>query len=303
MVGLTVADEVVTFLPRLHEHSSRETAEQAARDEPLYADMIESWSWTLPLWEAGLLMTDVNGSTPDDHILAVSQRVQTDDRYTELRPLLTASMLDEDRIMRNVARDVLRGGPDPAISVPLNAGLDRFAVIHDAIVMRSAPSSVAQQAEARFGTKIFSVVVPMLLQASARRIIEFREVMSPVRHQIAQSLESSRLDPSGYGTAGDDWRALSAAWNQQFLAHCEQLLRPCEDEDDLHVISGMVSVAGVRLPSDAVLRSSIAALHAISSRPQRRPVSDVGSALPAIRDTIESSTIHTLVCKVIGRTF
>jgi len=80
------------------------------------------------------------------------------------------------------------------------------------------------------------------------------------------------------------------------------LTTPCGDEDELHVIEGMLSVEGVVLPIDAVLRSSIAALRAVS-HPRAVSVSSrtSTSVLPALHDPIEGLRVFSLVCRVVGR--
>jgi hypothetical protein len=51
-----------------------------------------------------------------------------------------------------VAADLLKGGPDPAITVPLAAGIDQFAMRHGAAVARSSPFSIARRQRRRWGT-------------------------------------------------------------------------------------------------------------------------------------------------------
>ncbi len=304
MAALCLADEVVTFLPTLAERVDREDAERAAREEPAYLDMIESWRWSMPLWESGLLSMGQSDATPDTQIRTVSAQIRLDERYALLRPLMPASAMDEDRVMRNVARDVLRGGPDPAVSLPVAAGLDRFAAQRCGYVMRSAPSSVAQRAEAKLGETLFRFAVPMVLQASAGRIEDLREVMAEPRGAIACALdEAAQAVASGDEvTKRSDWRAMSSEWAACFEDHREFLTTPCGDEDELHVIEGMLSVEGVVLPIDAVLRSSIAALRAVS-HPRAVSVSSrtSTSVLPALHDPIEGLRVFSLVCRVVGR--
>ncbi len=304
MAALSIADEVVTFLPTLAERTDRDEAERAARDEPAYLDMIESWQWSMPLWEAGLLSMGDSEASPDAQIRRVSEQIRADDRFAALRPLMPARALDEDRVMRNVARDVLRGGPDPAVSVPVAAGLDRFAVLRNGYVMRSAAASVAQRAESRMTDKLFALAIPVLLQASAGRIARLRTGLKEPRQMLALALDdASRAVAAGEpAEASSGWRALSSQWAACFNDHRAQLTEPCDDEDGLHVIEGMLSIEGVSLPMDAVLRSSVAALRAVSHpRAVSAPTQASTSVLPAIHDPLEGLRVFSLVCRVVGR--
>lgn len=311
MAALLLADEVVTFLPAIAEYTQREAAEQAVLDEPAYMDMIESWRWSMPLWEQGLLNMAIDGSSPDEQIRAASKAVSDDDRYAGLRPLMHQATMDEDHILRSVARDVLRGGPDPAVSVPVTAGLDRFAALHDAVVMRSAAISIAQRAEAKLGERVFAIAIPILLQASAGRLLEMRDLMDEVRRELSalinEAASGASIANAESSSALPDhtaqlWRNCAARWNDRFELHRETLLRPCDDEDDLHVIEGVLSISGVLLPADAVLRSSVAALQALSMKSSTIPDrASSSSTLPALRDVCEGRRVLSLICRPLGR--
>ncbi len=305
MVALSLADEVTTYLPTLGEQSDRDEAERIARDEPAYLDMIESWQWSRQLWGAGLLTMGAEGRTAHPEIQRVLRQIRDDDQFAPLRPLLPASALDEDRVMRNVARDVLRGGPDPAISVPVAAGLDRLAVQRSGYAMRSGATSVAQRAEAAMGSRLFALALPMLIQASAGRIDRLRQCLHAERQQLALMLEAVAQDVAAGVTPADGtaWRDAAEAWTERFNDHRDSLTEPCEDEDELHVIESVVAIEGVLLPIDAVLRSSMAALRSVS---HPRAVAAPGGrstavVQPVVRDPLSDTRVFTLVCRVIGR--
>lgn len=304
MAALCIADEVVTFLPTLAERTDRDEAERAARDEPAYLDMIESWQWSMPLWESGLLSMGDAVASPDAQIRRVGSQIRADERFAALRPLMPASALDEDRVMRNVARDVLRGGPDPAVSVPVAAGLDRFAVQRNGYAMRSAATSVAQRAESRMTDKLFAFAVPVLLQASAGRIARLRELMEEPRVALATAMdEAAHAVACGEPVApSPSWRPLGEHWSACFEQYRVELTEPCDDEDGLHVIEGMLSIEGVSLPMDAVLRSSVAALRAVSHpRAVSQSAESMTTVLPAVHDPLEGQRVFSLVCRVVGR--
>ena len=99
---------------------------------------------------------------------------------------------DEHHYLDAIAYDVLRGGPDPAICVPVNAGLDRFAAMHRLVVARSAPRSVAQKAEFELATRGFALVLPVFLQASGQRLLLARDLLADVLGDLRDVIDTER---------------------------------------------------------------------------------------------------------------
>ena len=178
MAALQVASRVVTMMPTPFSGVSRRDVEGAARTAPRYREFMASWRWSGPLWEAGVIAPHHEGFDAAEHVRLAFDRIAADARYAPLRPLMKPHVFESEReYLQAVAGDVLKGGPDPAITVPVAAGIDRFAARHGLAVARAHPTSISQRAEARLGERLLALAIPALTQASADRILALRALL------------------------------------------------------------------------------------------------------------------------------
>lgn len=298
MAMLLLAEHAVTLMPapfggRVGASVSRAAVDDAARATPVYLSFMESWQWAMPLFREGVVGSVFAGEDAADDARAACGRVVTDAGLSPLRRFMRPELFEDDRAyLSAVARDVLRAGPDPAVSVPLLAGLDSFAARHGLAVARSHAVSVAQRAEQRMGRRLAAFVVPVLTQASGERVLLGRalleEPLSALREAAARALR-----PIAAGDGGVDESALpglksaAAAYAAAFEAHRADLTAPPGryDADEVRVVAEEVSVSLLALPVDAVLRSSLAAAWAVDG-PGRGGgrVAARGEATPAWRE-------------------
>lgn len=294
MAALLLADRVVTWLPA--PGATPGEAAKAATRVPSYLDMMLSWQWSVPLWEAGVIGSTVAGEEAAGDVRHIHAQIATQDRYRPLRSLMRADLLDtDDAYLHALAEDVLKGGPDPAITVPLAAGIDRFAMRHRLAVARSSPSSVVQKAEARLGDRLFAVVVPALLQGSGERILAVREALDAELSDLRAALSAEATGPREAGRARSErLDDAAAAYARSFDRQRGELL--ATEDDEVRAVDGAISITGVLLPGDAVLTSSLAALRSLGS-------GSVEAAAPARArpgDLGEPGTLAFMV-KVLGR--
>jgi hypothetical protein len=302
--ALLLGRGVVTLLPAPFEGTGRDQVEDLAARVPRYLEFMKSWRWTMPLWEAGVVRAGLHGEDAAADVRAVCESIDADERFSRLRLLMRPELWDsEEGYLDAVARDLLKGGPDPGITVPVAAGLDRFATRHGLAVARSTPTSVVQRAEAKLGRRLFAVAAPVLLQAEGERLLEAREILEPELEDLRLAIEGlAGLDPltaNGELHEGQaQLMAASRAYAVAFEEHREMLTQP-DDADDLHVMTGMVSLTGMMLPSDAVLTSSMTAMRAIS--PVLGPAQSRPTNLPATLAAGQELRFLTIIVKVVGK--
>ncbi len=320
MAALLFAQRAVTFMPA--PKGTREEIEQAAAASPEYVRFMETWAWSMPLWTRGVL-----GSALDDGDDALGDlhtawtQLAHDERYAALRPLARATLFEcQTEFLDVISRDLLRGGPDPGVSLPMAAGIDRFAARRGLVVMRSAPLSVAQKAEQKLGRRVFAFAAPMLVQASAERVLAAREIlgeeldeltlaMGAVADLIAQGSEPPDEHPHERPHERDAVERIELAAR----AYAEAFARAGEfiaagSRDELHVISRMATFTAVSLPVDAVLRSGVSAMRSLATSPTDRRASRrtadesvVVETMPVLADTLGSRRVLSLVVKPLGR--
>jgi hypothetical protein len=316
MASLLLAEGVVTMLPAPHDAHDRTRVEQTAAALPNYLRFMESWRWTLPLWREGVIGSAIEGEQPASEVRRAYRRIASEPDFATLRALMKQELFEnEDTYLDAVSRDVLRAGPDPGITVPVAAGLDAFAAKFGAGVARSEPASVVQRAEARLGQRVLGVAIPVLLQASARKVLlarrALRESLDPLRSAMADiPVASGDALRDAVGQVNLAAREYSAAFNDVR----EELLAPDEDDedDDIRVVEGTASITGLLLPADAALRASLSALRALTpagiAEPSRAlPADDDERPLEKPHETarVKSLTpgrsVFTLLIKALGR--
>ncbi len=294
MAALLLAERVVTLLPG--PGAGRSAAERAVERVPHYLDFMLSWEWSVPLWESGVVAGAADGLNAEVDVRAAHARIATDERLSRLRALMRPGLLDtEEGYLDAVARDLLRGGPDPAITVPLAAGIDAFAVRCGAAVARSHPTSVVQVAESRLGRRVFAFAAPVLLQASAERMIEARELLEPELTELRAAvggMTNPALRTNGHEKMDPAERleAAAAIYAKAFDRLREELLT--SDRDEPRVVDGVVAITGMTLPPDAVFTASLAAIGA-GAGAEPRDAGAHGALAPA--------QVLPLLVKVMGR--
>ncbi|MEM0984294.1 MAG: hypothetical protein AAGI17_10125 [Planctomycetota bacterium] len=291
MASIVLADHVVTMLPTPFTAGvtvSKNDVGRAVQSAPEYLEFIESWAWAAPLFEENVLGSVFQGEDASGDVRAACELVNDDDRFGPLRPLMRQALFeDEASYLAAVARDVLKAGPDPGISVPVAAGLDSFAARHGLLVARAEPSSVAQKTESRLATPMFGVAIPALVQASADRLLLARALLE----EELIALRDAMLDAIDAGGDVNAVREAASAYADAFDREREDLLSPpgAFEEDEVRTIAGTVTVQAQSMPVDAVLRSSAAAARSLQNHRESGEGVATGEGLVS------------LVIKVVGR--
>lgn len=302
MAALLLAERAVTFMPA--PRGSREAIEQAAAGSPEYLRFMEAWSWSVPLWEAGVLGSALHGDDALGDMHTAWRQLSDDERYAPLRPLARTGLFESEReYLEAVSRDLLKGGPDPGISLPLAAGIDRFAARRGLVVMRSAPTSVSQRAESLLGRRVFAMAAPIIVQASAEKLLDVRELLADELEELAAAIgEIAEVVTRGDDTRDDPELVARAEQAGRAFAHafeCERDLVVAGGRDDLHVIERMAALTAVTLPIDAVLRSGANAMRSLAGGGRVRRDGAVDT-LPVLADTLGSRRVLSLIVKPLG---
>lgn len=298
MLALILGSRVVTLMPHPAQGQSREAVKAAVDAAPRYLRLMESWRWCGPLWQSGVIASGIDGEEVAQELATVYSDIEHAVGLAPLRPLTRSANQraaeSPDKSLDFLAADVLKGGPDPGINIPICAALDRFAVRHHFCVVRASGSgggspaaaagaggrgggatSLAQRAEARLATRVFSFAMPILMRAGGGRIERLRDDLAKPLNALRAAIDSaidaalgSRGGPENADlirTRADAITLAAAAYAKAFSAWAESGGASGDDENHERVVPGYVSVTGQIMPADAVLRSSRAALHAIQA--------------------------------------
>jgi hypothetical protein len=301
MASLLLADRVFTLLPAPEAGRTREAIADAADRLPRYLRLMESWRWSMPLWRQGVLASSLEGEDLASGIAPVHERVHTDDSLAALRALLDgAPPRTPDQALDALCADILKGGPDPGMNIPIAAALDRFALRHGLFSARATPSSITQKVEERLCDRLFAIAAPVLLRASGQRILDARERLAnslgPLREEILVAARArSGEDPTRTGTPTERLRLAALEYSRAFEATRKNLAAG-DDEEGRRVTHGYVSITAVAAPPDLVLRASMAAAKAVS-RTGRAP--SATAPVPSI-EAPDSPRLMLLVIKPLN---
>jgi hypothetical protein len=240
----------------------------------------------VPLWREGVLCGSLEGEGFESDIADACRRIADEERFADLRPLIRAEVFEDPaEYVQAVAADLLKGGPDPALSVPIAAALDKFAARHGAFVARASATSIAQRAEEQLGAPVVSVGLPILLRASADRLLEARDRLACPLTELRAALNGTEGGSSGVREAAREYAAA-------FDAQRESLTEP---DDGHRAVAGTVMIGFRRLPVDAVLRSSVAAYRSARGLRGSAPTA---TAVP--RDALVARGVLTMIVRPLG---
>lgn len=291
MAALLLATEVVTAVPGPVGVHAAVAARSAATRAPAFRELVRSWAWSKDLWQEGVLRSDVDGYEIIQEALGVLHAIRTDPRYAPLRRLMR-DVGDEDVYLNAVAADLLKGGPDPGVLLPLSAAIDRVGAAHAMGVARSRAISVAQRAELRMLRDARSFVLPIFLQADATRILHARDVLLTRLEDLRGQLAALAAQERAPGLE----RAM-AAYASAFEQAREDLFDDATS-DEVRAIEGAVSITLGFLPSDAVLRSSLDAIGTLGMDASEGDMDE--RMLPVRLDVAEGRSFLAMIVRTLG---
>ncbi len=302
MAWLLLASRVFTLAPGPRRERNTAAAIDIASRAPTYAAMMHAWEWSMPLWRDGVLQSSLDHDDATADVHAVNQRIAHDPAYLCLRTLMRAELLDDDtRYLEALARDLLKGGPDPALSLPLVAAIDRFASRHSMPVARAHPVSVAQRAELGLGEPGPALALPVLIQATALRIIHARQVLAEPLAVLRDALAHAVSNP---GTT--TLRDAAGAYHIAFESRLHDVLEGAKD-DEVRAVPGVVVMTPMTLPPNAVLASSVVAVETLAGSKSARAAasnavaSSVATASLVAVDPADRLPIRTWLVKTMGQ--
>ncbi|MBC7771096.1 MAG: hypothetical protein H7210_01245 [Pyrinomonadaceae bacterium] len=275
LCALLLADRVTTLMPEPALGTSREDIAGAMKRSPRFLRFMERIRWSVPLWNDGVIEAGDDVQSVAECLGGTYHEITSGDAVGPLRPMIAkAAAANADEFLDHLCGDLLKGGPDPAFCVPVNACIDSFAVRNDLTVARAVPSSIAQKTESLMLRRCFAFVMPILKQASGHRILSTRRALLPelsrLRVILAAAIsawrvqETLRLEPTMANALDDAAKALTARFEQ-----LKSDVASGDDDEGRRIIDAYVSVTVMTAPPDAVLRSST---HAAKSAAKRAPV-------------------------------
>lgn len=296
LASLLLADRVVTMLPEPARLDGEGDLRRAVRSAPGYGSLLDAWEWMSPLWRAGLVAGEHAGDSPIEEVRRAFRAVREDERFEGLRAFVDVDRFAGDaRSLEALSRDLLRAGPDPAMTIPLASGLDAFAVRLGLLVARSGAISLAQRAEAGLARARFAVAVPAIVQGEASAIGAARAMLDTERRALSAAMARAMED-------GDDARVRAAgeAFARALERHRDGIVAS-QSADAPRVRIETLTIRGVLLPADAVLRSSLLAAERFSRAPGSRAARRTSGSATELAVREPGALVRSLVISPIVR--
>lgn len=277
---------VTTLLPRPFGDPSPAAVRDAATSTPRYQRLIDHWRWSAPLWSVGVLRCEDESGSPLDEARALCRRVEADAELEPLRSLISGDLLrDEPAYLDAVSRDLLRGGGDPAVSVPIEAGIALFAARRGAVLVRGPSAGAARRQETRREPARLRLTLQVPTRGEASELLVIRDSLAPALELLRAALRTA-LGAMIEGTLddhrSDDLARCCEAFSAEFAASIGRggtLARRGLDADLL--APAIVTIAASRTPADADLISAARALQALQGVTPRRTAAPAGALAPA----------------------
>jgi hypothetical protein len=273
MAAALLFDRLHTLVPGPLSGLDEATVRGAIKSHPPLLRVLESWRWSADLWEAGVLCSGLEGDDALDDVQqsceAIGVRPDCAGPGGFGRFLHAKVFAMEGEYLQGVCTDVLKGGADPGISVPMLAGLDRFAIRHRLLAVRAGgPSenqqrlsagrsgpSLAQRAEGLIGTTLCTFALPVLTVAGSDAILQARDLLAEPLQGLRRVMSAMTGAGGTSGIAGPsqaDIREAAAAVTRRFSTVRAELVGQ-DDNAGRRIIEGQVKISLRRLPADAAV--------------------------------------------------
>lgn len=275
MAGILLADDAAGLLT-IRPHAA---PSGAPRDPDLHRPSLEGlaqrWEWCAGLWRCGLIE-----SAGHDALQQSLARIGADPLLGPLASMLTeAASPDDERFVESFARDLLRGGREPALLWPVHTALEQLAADHDRVFIRAA----SQRSTPRHPPAL-RLSLPVLTRAGGATFRALRDALRDelleLRAVIERELFAAAQPSSGSGTliAGRDLERSLRRYEAGFRAVAQEL--ESDDEVAGSARAGHVLLsATVRRVGDSA-REASRVLARIAGSSRSRPSATTALAAP-----------------------
>lgn len=285
MAGLLLADEAATVVPAPM-HEPPETDPQTGGEMQQVAFLLESWRWTAPLWQAGVLSPGLGGVALLEQVERVREEIMRMPEETALRRILERFDRTDDsvRFYDAVSRDFMRAGTEPGVSVPIAVALERFAIATGSLLARAPAASVTERLEERGVTGLLSLTVPCVMGASGEGLLIMRDLLGEALDALRGAIDEG-VDLIRSAGHAEDLNAMSdevlapaaRAFHEAFRAERSSIMRA--EGDDCRPMMALLTIG--TQPSGTALRSAMRAASALlpTRASTRRLAGEIGESV------------------------
>lgn len=253
-----------------------ERARELAMLAPSFARLLDAWSWTGPLWRGGLVRAAGSGRALADMIARSRAELTADPALTAAHSVLGTIADDETAFVEALSRDLIRGGSDPALSLPLVSVAERLAAESESALICGDAAGLIWKPRLGAGPAL-SFSIPLPLGASGDELLNWRESLaSPLtslRESLAEAVTYARAARlNGHATAV---RLAAESYATAFRSSPVAEARNTSGRPSEAMISLSIT------PSGQAVRDAVARLSRVAPQRARRELSASESTIAA----------------------
>jgi hypothetical protein len=184
VAACVLGDRVVTLMPGPGKNLPRDPAALARRGTPAFERLAEAWAWSGPLWRSGTVVAGMDGDGVAEAVRTARAGIERQPEMGVLASLMKRTDAGDDDSAKfdAICRDLVTGGINPSVTVPLGAAVESFAAAQSLTLVRGGTSSLMTRLEKASQRVVFRLSTACVTEGDASDIVALRESM----------LESSR---------------------------------------------------------------------------------------------------------------
>lgn len=204
MAALLVADAAATIVPVARAWTSGDP-EAAVEESPALGRVFEAWRWAAPLWGAGVLgPMDAAGRSSVELVRSAAEEVADARTHPVLARLAgRKDVHDLTRLAEDLCLDIVRGGRNPGLTVPVGAALERFAAESGWPVVLCPTGTMVGGIEHKLAMPIAGLDLPAPVGAGGEALVVVRERMADVLESVRAAWAELMGAIRGGGTSAD----------------------------------------------------------------------------------------------------
>jgi hypothetical protein len=258
LVSTFLADTCVTLLPGVGSSDGAGPLEQALAASPRFARVAAAWNWSHPLWRNGVM----TGAPVDlaEAAAAIARRVDAEPAFDALGGYLQQALLDDGpQRLDLLCRDILEGGADPGVRIPVLAAVESYAANAGLLHVRAPLASKAGRIESRSGRTLARFTIPCFVQGDGAGMLVARDVLrgslDGVRSAIDESLammDAGATQEELQAFCGDALEPASRDLDEHFRDQVEEI----RGAHHVRARAGQISIKLDQLPPDCALTAA-----------------------------------------------
>lgn len=208
---------VLVLRPAPPESGGAEAARELASRSPMFSRLLDRWRWAGSLWKTGVFRSAVDGDDLPRAMARAHAEMLADPAFSSARPLLKNAPFEQpNRLIETLSAEILRGGADPAFTLPLLSAVELLAVASESpIVMGDASGAIWKSRTAAAPAWSFSF--PMLIDADSAELLHFREELVEPLDRLRSALVSAiNALRAGHTEGRTDVRLAAEAYAKEF---------------------------------------------------------------------------------------